>query len=136
MNTIAFQGTLKSTFARSLEIVESSLADEGFSVVSKIDMGATLKDKLGIDFGKYSILGACNAPYAHQVLISDPLAGLLLPCNVTVEGISEEETKVSLIRPSALLSLGEFGENEKITEIAAEIEEKLSRVASSLFGEL
>lgn len=134
MENISVQGTITTSFEKSIELVENGLKKQGFGVVSRIDMHATLKEKLDVEIKKYTILGACNAPYAYQVLLSDPLAGLLLPCNVTVEELSERETRISFIRPSIMLSIGEIGKNEKISAIAADIEKKLSLVASDIFA--
>ncbi len=97
-------------------------------------MHSTLKEKIGVDFRKYSILGVCNATFAHQILVADPKAGLLLPCNIIVEALSESETSISFIKPTEMLSLGEIGENKKISEIAIEAERRLLIVADSLFS--
>jgi len=133
MENISFQGTIPTSFEESIELIENGLKKQGFGIVSRIDMHATLKEKLDVEIKKYTILGACNAPYAYQVLLSDLLAGLLLPCNVTVEELSDKETRISFIRPSLMLSIGEIGKNEKISAIAAEIEKKLSIVTTDIF---
>ena len=133
MLNIAFQGNVDAGFDQAIIEVENGLKEEGFGIISRIDMHATLKDKIGVDLEKYTILGACNAPFSYQVLLSDPLAGLLLPCNVVVEEIYSGETRISFIKPSAMLSLGEIGEKDKISEIAAEVEKKISVVAENLF---
>lgn len=130
---IAFQGNINSDFDQTITEVENGLMEEGFGIISRIDMHATLKEKIGVDLDKYTILGACNAPFSYQVLLSDPLAGLLLPCNVVVEEINSSETRISFIKPTAMLSLGKIGENDKIPEIAAEVEKKISVVAENLF---
>ncbi len=134
METIGFQGKLKTGFEKSIELVEKSLNEHGFSIVTRIDMHSTFKEKIGIEFRKYSILGACNAQFAHQIIVADPRAGLLLPCNITVEALSEGETNISFIKPTEMLSLGEIGENEKISEIAIEAERRLLIVADNLFN--
>ena len=134
METIGFQGKLKTGFEKSIELVEKSLNEHGFSIVTRIDMHSTFKEKIGVEFRKYTILGACNAQFAHQILVADPRAGLLLPCNITVEALNEGETDISFIKPTELLSLGKIGENEKISEIAAEAEKRLLFVANALFS--
>ncbi len=98
MENISFQGILGTVLEQSVEAVENGLIEQGFGTVSRIDMHATLKEKLGVDFGKYTILEACNDPFAYQVLISDPQAGLLLPCYVTLAELNERETKISLYK--------------------------------------
>jgi uncharacterized protein (DUF302 family) len=130
---IAFQGIIDAGFDQAIKEVENGLKKEGFGIISRIDMHVTLKEKIGVDLEKYTILGACNAPFSYQVLLSDPLAGLLLPCNVVVEEINSSETRISFIKPTAMLSLGQIGENDKISEIAVEVEKKISVVAENLF---
>lgn len=130
---IAIQGNIDAGFHQAIAEIENGLTEEGFGIISRIDMHATLKEKIGVDLEKYTILGACNAPFSYQVLLSDPLAGLLLPCNVVVEEINSGETRISFIKPTVMLSLGEIGENDKISEVAAEVEKKISVVAENLF---
>ncbi len=133
MSTIGFQGKLKARFEQSVEMVEDGLKEQGFSVISRIDMHSTLKEKLEVDFRKYTILGACNAQFAHQVLLSDPLAGLLLPCNITIEEFNKGETLISFVYPTEMLSLGQLRDNEKISELAEEVEKRLLIVSQKLF---
>ena len=134
MTNIGFQRKLDAGFEQSIEMIQDGLKEQGFSIVSRIDMHTTLKDKLDINFRKYSILGACNAHFAHQVLLSDPQSGLLLPCNITVEEYKKGEITITFIKPSEMLSLGQISENEKISELAVEVERRLLLVADRLFS--
>jgi uncharacterized protein (DUF302 family) len=133
MSNFGFSGKLKAGFEQSIEMIQDGLKEQGFAVVSRIDMHSTFKEKINIDFKNFTILGACNAFFAHQVLVSDPQAGLLLPCNVTVEENVEGETLVSFVSPTEMLSLGQLSENKKIGELAEEVERRLIQVASKLF---
>lgn len=107
-----------------------ALANEGFGVLSEIDVQATLKKKLDVDFRPYVILGACNPPLAHRALTTEPEIGLLLPCNVIVrEGDSPGTCVVAAVDPE--VSLGRV-ENEALAPVAAEVKSRLERVLQSL----
>ncbi|HPV08282.1 MAG TPA: DUF302 domain-containing protein, partial [Aggregatilineales bacterium] len=105
-----------------------------FGVLTRIDVKATLKEKLGADFRPYVILGACNPPLAHRALEAEPRIGALLPCNVTVEQAGEG-ARVRLVNPFAMLAVGDLGENAEVRAVALEANERLQRVASALRGE-
>ncbi|NPE28035.1 DUF302 domain-containing protein [Methanococcoides sp. SA1] len=108
--------------------VKKELAKEGFGVLTEIDVKETLKKKLDHDFTDYTILGACNPPFAEKALESDMNIGLLLPCNVIVYA-DGEETVVSAIRPKELFKLVD---KMGLIGIAAEIEERLERVIANI----
>lgn len=132
MNTkLAFQVTLPDSFDAAVEKVTEALKAQGFGVLTRIDVKTTLKEKLDVDFRPYAILGACNPPLAHRALENEPLVGLLLPCNVTVES-TESGTIVSIVNPEAMLSVGILAENEKIREVATDSRFLLEKVAKSL----
>jgi uncharacterized protein (DUF302 family) len=128
----AFQLTLPEPYERAVEKVIAALKAEGFGVITRIDVKATLKEKLDIDFRPYVILGACNPPLAYRALQSEPRVGVLLPCNVTVEE-GDDGALVSIVNPDAML--GALGDNEAICEVAAEARARLQRVADALTGE-
>lgn len=111
------------SFEKALERVKAELAQEGFGVLAEIDVRETLKKKLGVDFPKYMILGACNPPYAKRSLELERELGLLLPCNVIVYE-HDGKTYVSMIKPTEALKI--VG-NEKLNEIAREVEAKMKR---------
>ncbi|GBD23840.1 hypothetical protein HRbin29_01513 [bacterium HR29] len=108
--------------------IVDALAAEGFGILTEIDVAATLKKKLGIDFRSYTILGACNPPLAHRALEAEPLIGLLLPCNVVV---AEEEggSVVAVLSPKAIFQLVS---NPQVANLAEEVEAKLRRALESL----
>ncbi len=131
MSTFAYQLTLNQPYEQAVETVTAALKQEGFGVLTRIDVKATLKEKLNADFRPYVILGACNPPLAHRALENDPLTGLLLPCNVTVEA-ADEGARVSIINPEAMLGVGPLAENAAIQEVAAEAHSRLERVYKAL----
>ena len=101
-------------------------------MITEIDVRATIKEKLGKDFRNYAILGACNPPLAHKALEGDPLVGLMLPCNVTVEE-NEAGTLVNLVNPEAmLLSNPTFAENQTLREVAQDATDRFARIAKTL----
>jgi uncharacterized protein (DUF302 family) len=128
---ISYQVVLSSTFDKSKQLVKDALKEEGFGVLTEIDVKATLKDKLGKYFRPYTILGACNPPYAHQALLSEPEVGIMLPCNVTLDE-REEGVLVSFANPEAMLTFGEFGNNPQLRKVAALVNERIVRVVNSL----
>ena len=109
--------------------VSDALKVEGFGVLTEIDVKATLKKKLDVDFRPYRILGACNPPLAHKSLSAEPLIGLLLPCNVVVMEDEDGAIVVSAVDPSEMFKVVE---NEGMAATAAEVGDKLRRVMASL----
>jgi uncharacterized protein (DUF302 family) len=132
MNEIAFQINLKNSFHEAVELVTAALKDEGFGVLTNIDVKATLKEKIGADFREYAILGACNPPLAHKALQAEPLIGLLLPCNVTVEA-TENGSAINLMNPKAiLLTNPDLASNQTVREVAEDAYNRLTRVVNIL----
>jgi uncharacterized protein (DUF302 family) len=128
---LVFKVRMKSNFDTALERVTKALQDEGFGVLTRIDVRATMKEKLDADFRPYMILGACNPPLAHKALTSNSEIGVMLPCNVTVEQL-EDEVIISLANPAAMLTAGSFGESEELQTVAAEARTRIENVASRL----
>ena len=93
--SLAFEATLAQPFDRAVETVTAALKAEGFGILTRIDVHHTLKEKLGVEFRPYAILGACNPTLAHKALSHYAEAGLLLPCNVTVETSGAGSVKAS-----------------------------------------
>lgn len=124
-----FEHTLESvTFDEARDRVTKALAEEGFGVLTEIDVPATLKKKLGVDFRRYSILGACNPPLAHRALLADPQIGLLLPCNVVIQE-SPKGILVSIASPRAMFSIVD---RPDMKALADEVEERVQRVMGAL----
>jgi len=109
--------------------VTEALKKEGFGVITEIDVKATMKKKLDVDFERYVILGACNPPIAHQALQAEPLIGLLLPCNVVVKERDGGGSIVSALNPGELFKLVD---REDILPMAQDITHRLERVIESL----
>ena len=120
---------LNADFQSALERVTAALKEEGFGVLTEIDVKETLKKKIDVDFRPYKILGACNPRLAHRALTQATEVGLLLPCNVTVDQVGENAIEVSLIDP--LVMLGVVA-NPALEPIAAEAKARLDRVAAAL----
>jgi uncharacterized protein (DUF302 family) len=116
------------TYEHALARVTEVLKAEGFGVLTEIDVQETLKKKLGVDFRRYKILGACNPALAHQALGADPLIGLLLPCNVIVFE-DEGATVVSFTNPRELFRLVR---DPRVASIADEVDHKLRRALEAL----
>ncbi len=125
----AFATVLNTSYEDAVSKITDALKEEGFGVLTEIDVKATLKKKLGADFRKYVILGACNPPYAHRTLQADLDVGLLLPCNVVVYETDDKKAYVSALNPVSAL---EVIKNEELRKIANEVSDKLKRVVDKV----
>ena len=123
-------GTTSLDFAGAVARVRETLKEEGFGVLTEIDVQETLKEKLGEDVAPYLILGACNPPYAHRALELEPELGTLLPCNVVVYPQQDGTTRVSAVDPVAMLGI--VGRSD-LEPIADEIQEKLERALEQVW---
>jgi uncharacterized protein (DUF302 family) len=132
MNDMAFEVSLDLPFGQVLERVITALKEEGFGVLTRIDIHDAFKEKLGVEFRKYCILGACNPPLAHKALSARPDAGLMLPCNVVVEDVEDGSTLVSIVDPQAMMQAGGFEGDPVLSEVGGEAEARLKRVAAAL----
>jgi uncharacterized protein (DUF302 family) len=128
-SAFGFGKPVASKFDATIDIVTSALGDEGFGVLSDIDVAATLKKKLDKDMPPYRILGACNPALAHQAVTAVPEIGLLLPCNVLVREDDDGVVHVSFMDPAAVLGLVD---NDDILPLAAQVREKLDRVMAAI----
>ena len=121
--------TITAKFDKAVELVTEALKKEGFGVLSVIDIQEKLKEKLDVDFRKYKILGACNPPNAYKALQQEDKIGTMLPCNVILQEVGENQVEVAAVDPVASMMAVE---NKQLTAIAGEIKEKLERVMASL----
>jgi uncharacterized protein (DUF302 family) len=127
--TYYFSKTLDLSFDEAITRVTDELKKEGFGVLTEIDVKATLKKKLDVDFRNYRILGACNPPFAYKALQAEPQIGLMLPCNVIVQESGNGQIVVSAINPQASM---QTVENETLGEIAGQVKAKLQKVIESV----
>jgi len=124
-----FKTIVDIPYVLAVEKVREALAEEGFGVLTEIDVKATLKEKLDVDFKPYIILGACNPPLAYKTLQIEEQIGLMLPCNVVVQEGEDGKTGVSAISPEDVMRpVG----NEELAPIANEVSERLQRVLEAL----
>jgi uncharacterized protein (DUF302 family) len=124
-----FSKTLAMPFAAAIERVTEALKREGFGVLTDIDVKATLKKKLDVDFRDYRILGACNPPLAHKALQVEDKIGTMLPCNVVVQDIGAGKVEISAVDPVASM---QAIDNAKLTAVAKTVQAKLKAVIDGL----
>ncbi len=123
---------LDGSFEEAVDKVKSALKEQGFGVLTSIDVKEAFKEKIGKDFRPYVILGACNPRLAYTALSEVPEVGLMLPCNVTVEAGSGGGVTVRIIDPRMMLGTAGIDDNEVMASMAAEAGELLGRVADAL----
>jgi uncharacterized protein (DUF302 family) len=129
MMTYHFTKEMDADFDEAIERVTHELKKEGFGVLTDIDVKATLKKKIDIDFRRYRILGACNPPFAHRAMMEEPNIGLMLPCNVVVQELDDGKVRISAIDPVASMMAVK---NPALGGIADQVREKMKNVISSL----
>lgn len=125
---IGMTRTLKAGFDEALAQLPEALKSEGFGVLTEVDVTATLKKKLDVDFRRYRILGACHPPSAHKALSANLEAGLMMPCNVVVYEDDAGRAVVEAIDPMRTMAAGD----PALTEVAREVQERLARVLERL----
>lgn len=124
-----FNKTVQNDFETSKSMVIDALKSEGFGIVSEIDMQAKLKEKLGVDFKKYLILGACNPSFAYKALLAEEKIGVMLPCNIVLIDKGNGSTEVAAINPDvSMMAIG----NSVLKPLAVEVTEKMERVIKAL----
>jgi uncharacterized protein (DUF302 family) len=131
MTTYTLSYTVDGSFDETVAAVEDALADEGFGILSDIDVQATLEEKLGEEFRDYRILGACNPPLAHQAMSEELELGALLPCNVIVYARDDGSTGVSAVDPGELLSVVD---NPDLDPIASDVRERMTTAMEAVPG--
>ena len=124
-----FSKTIAGSFDNAIQKVTEALKAEGFGILTEIDIKATLKKKLDVDFYNYKILGACNPPFAYKALLAEDKIGTMLPCNVIVQEKVAGKVEVSAIDPSASM---QSIENKNLNDIATEVRARLKKVIEQL----
>lgn len=128
MTNYGFIKELVVPFQAAVEAVTSALKKEGFGVLTTINMREKFKEKLGIDFSNYIILGACNPPNAHKAILAEENIGLMLPCNVIIYE-KDGKTMLGMIKPTVAMGMID---NEELKPLALEVEGRLKKVFDSL----
>lgn len=124
-----FSKTLNVSFDEAIKITTEALKSEGFGVISEIRMHEKLKEKLGVDFKRYTILGACNPPFAYKALQAEDKIGTMLPCNVLVIEQAENEIEIAAVNPIASM---QAIVNPALGEVAQQVTDKLKKVIANL----
>ena len=125
----ALSTTVRRPFAEVLESTRTALADQGFGVLTEIDLAATLKAKIDAEIPPQVILGACRPPLAHAAVQAEPSVGLLLPCNVVVRAVDDATTLVEALDPEVMVTLTD---NEALAPVASDAGERLGAALSAL----
>jgi uncharacterized protein (DUF302 family) len=128
MAQIGIRKSARGTFDEVLAKIPEALKQEGFGILTRIDVKSTLKEKIGVDFRRYQILGACNPKYAHEALKHDPSIGALLPCSIAVWEEDGGKVTVNAVDPMQTIAAAD----PKLRPIAAEVREKLARALEAL----
>lgn len=124
-----FSKTINDSFENAIVKVTEALKAEGFGILTEIDLKATLKKKLDVDFYNYTILGACNPPFAYKALLAEDKIGTMLPCNVIVQEKVKGQIEVSAVDPAASM---QAVENTELVGIATEIRDSLKKIINNL----
>ena len=116
-------------FEKAVEKIKEELKKEGFGILTEIDVKSTLKKKLNVEFRNYVILGACNPPFAYRALKAEDKIGLMLPCNVIVQEISNNSSEVAAIDPIAAMKAVD---NPKLENVSKEVQCKLKNAIDNM----
>ncbi len=127
--TYTMSTTLRRPYAEAVEAVRAALAEQGFGVLTEIDLAATLKAKLDVDVTPQVILGACRPPLAHQALLADPSVATLLPCNVVVRALDAGTSVVEALDPDTMMSLSG---GDAVRAVAADAKQRLAATLDAL----
>ena len=127
--TYTITTTLDRPYEETVEAVRAALAEQGFGILTEIDLKATLKAKIDVDIAPYVILGACRPPLAYKAVQADPSVGALLPCNVVVRAQDDAHTVVEALDPDVMMSVADSTE---LKEVAVDARERLAAALESL----
>jgi len=130
MSDYGIRKTVPLPYEKAVARAREVLEDNGFGVLTEIDLKAKLKEKLGVDFRRYVILGACNPSLAHKALQAEPEIGLLLPCNVIVYEVDDNTSVVSAIDPGTMIQV--VPDNKAVQEVAIDAKLRLARAIDAL----
>ena len=129
MKPMGLKRETKLTFDQALAAVPEALKSEGFGIITEVDISQTLKNKIGVDFRRYKVLGACNPHFAHEALTSDIDIGFMLPCNVAVYEADDGHAVVSAVNPAVAMA---NHESPAMVALAAKVSERLTQALSKL----
>lgn len=127
--TYYFAKTIRSTFEEATQQVTERLKEEGFGIITQMDVKQTLKTKIGVDFRDYRILGACNPQLAYEALQIEDKVGTMLPCNVIVQDLGGGQTEIAAIDPVASMTAID---NPQLKQAAEQVQQKLRTVIETL----
>ena len=129
LTNLGFSKTIDLSFEETLVKVKDELKKEGFGILTEVDVKATMKKKLDIDYQPYTILGACNPPLAHKALQAEPQIGLMLPCKFIVYVNADQKTVVAAVDPAKMM---QGLENDELAKVAKTVREKFLKVMNAL----
>jgi len=129
---LGYEVLINEPYDQAIQSVTAALKTQGFGVLTRIDVQATLKEKLNVDFRPYTILGACNPPLAYQALQHAPETGLLLPCNVTVEAYESGQTLVRIANPGPMFTFAQRPADPVMEQVVSTAQEKIKGVIAVL----
>jgi uncharacterized protein (DUF302 family) len=132
MSSYTMATTVERGFPETVELVRGALVEQGFGIITEIDMSATLKAKLDVDMPPQIILGACRPALAHQALLADPSIAALLPCNVVVRSVDTDSTTVEAFDPAFMAGIAD---SEAVRTVAADARERLTNVLETIAKE-
>lgn len=131
MASYSMTTTLRAPFEEAKQQVTQALKEQGFGILTEIDVQKTLQEKIEVEFERYEILGACNPQLAHQALTTDRSIGLLLPCNVVLREI-DDRVEVSMLDPEAMFQVADEQVRQQLADLAREARERLGRALEML----
>lgn len=129
MSSYTITTTISQPYDAAVAAVREALGDQGFGVLTEIDLKASLKDKLGVDIEPQIILGACRPPLAYEAIQAEPSIAAVLPCNVVVRALDQDHTLVEAFDPDAMMGLAE---NPALTKIATDAKQRLGAAFAAL----